>query len=288
MADGSPIFEPRRRSAVEPKIVNLALQGDGAHGAFAWGVLDRLLEGPQVAFEGLSATGAGAINAAVLVYGLTVGGRNGARAALANFWRRISHAGLQPRSVRAMLDAEVDFDRLRTSSAVGLQLGATAVRTGRLRIFETRVIGADHVMASASGGAIDGEAYAPYCGGAARLPFFTASRSRDAILVRATPVSAMEALPCCAALGAELRALTDVSRRIDRGAAAPDALRRLQVHPIEGHGFVAGLGVEWGLMTTMRDLGRAKAAAWLAGGFESLGRRATLRYPPARLEATPA
>jgi len=72
--------------------LNLALQGGGAHGAFTWGVLDRLLEEPRLAFEGISATSAGAMNAVVLAYGIAEGGRDGARRALANFWRRISHA----------------------------------------------------------------------------------------------------------------------------------------------------------------------------------------------------
>ena len=62
------------------KTINLALQGGGAHGAFTWGVLDRLLEEERIAFEGISATSAGAMNAAVLAYGLTVGGREGAQA----------------------------------------------------------------------------------------------------------------------------------------------------------------------------------------------------------------
>ena len=70
------------------KMVNLALQGGGAHGAFTWGVLDRLLEDERIGFEGISATSAGAMNAAVLASGLSVGGREGARKALINFWRR--------------------------------------------------------------------------------------------------------------------------------------------------------------------------------------------------------
>ncbi|HTY65332.1 MAG TPA: patatin-like phospholipase family protein [Alphaproteobacteria bacterium] len=74
------------------KSINLALQGGGAHGAFAWGVIDRLLEDGRIEFEGISATSAGAMNAAVTAYGLTVGGREGARTALAAFWRRISDA----------------------------------------------------------------------------------------------------------------------------------------------------------------------------------------------------
>jgi NTE family protein len=82
------------------KTVNFALQGGGAHGAFTWGVLDRILEDPRIAIEGISATSAGAMNAAVLAYGLTIGGREGARQALTNFWRRVAHAAsfspLQP------------------------------------------------------------------------------------------------------------------------------------------------------------------------------------------------
>jgi NTE family protein len=76
----------------EVKSVNLALQGGGAHGAFAWGVIDRLLEDERIAFDGISATSAGAMNATVMAYGLTIGGRDGARTALAAFWRRISDA----------------------------------------------------------------------------------------------------------------------------------------------------------------------------------------------------
>ena len=76
------------------RTVNLALQGGGAHGAFAWGVLDRLLEEDRLAFEGVSATSAGAMNAVVMAYGLALGGRKGARTALAHFWRRVSHSAL--------------------------------------------------------------------------------------------------------------------------------------------------------------------------------------------------
>jgi NTE family protein len=88
---------PGRRAV---KTINLALQGGGAHGAFTWGVLDRLLEEPSVAFEGVSATSAGAMNASVLAHGLAQGGREGARESLETFWRRVSDAGayspLQP------------------------------------------------------------------------------------------------------------------------------------------------------------------------------------------------
>ena len=71
------------------KRVNLALQGGGSHGAFTWGVLDRLLEDERLEFEGVSGTSAGAMNAAVLAQGLHEGGRDGARQALAGFWEEI-------------------------------------------------------------------------------------------------------------------------------------------------------------------------------------------------------
>ena len=72
------------------KAVNLALQGGCSHGAFTWGVLDRLLEEDQLTVDGITATSAGSMNAVVLAYGLSVGGREGAKKALALFWRRMS------------------------------------------------------------------------------------------------------------------------------------------------------------------------------------------------------
>jgi NTE family protein len=75
-----------------PVAVDLALQGGGAHGAFAWGVLDRLLEEPWLEIEGISGTSAGAMNAAVLIDGHAEGGSEGARAALEQFWGRVSHS----------------------------------------------------------------------------------------------------------------------------------------------------------------------------------------------------
>src|SRR3979490_2886510 len=84
----------------ETKIANLALQGGGSHGAFTWGVLERLLEQPRLERDGVSATSAGAMNAVVLAHGLTVGGREGVVNALADFWQRVAQAakwgGLQP------------------------------------------------------------------------------------------------------------------------------------------------------------------------------------------------
>ena len=54
---------PAPKPATKIKTINLALQGGGAHGAFAWGVLDRLLEDGRISFEGISGTSAGSMNA---------------------------------------------------------------------------------------------------------------------------------------------------------------------------------------------------------------------------------
>lgn len=77
---------------VGQKVVNLGLQGGGSHGAFTWGVLDRLLEEERLAFEGITASSAGAVNAVVLAHGLTVGGRQEARNSLRAFWKKMSEA----------------------------------------------------------------------------------------------------------------------------------------------------------------------------------------------------
>jgi len=75
------------------KPVNIALQGGGAHGAFAWGVLDRILEDERLTIEAISATSAGAMNAVVVAHGVSLGGSAGAREKLNEFWTEISRAG---------------------------------------------------------------------------------------------------------------------------------------------------------------------------------------------------
>ncbi len=77
--------------AVTP--ISLALQGGGAHGAFTWGVLERLLDEPDLLIAGISGTSAGAINACVLAQGLLEDGAAGAKAGLEAFWRRVSQLG---------------------------------------------------------------------------------------------------------------------------------------------------------------------------------------------------
>ncbi len=86
------------------KSLNLALQGGGSHGAFTWGVLDRILEDPYIEIEALSGTSAGALNAVVLAHGFMKDGKNGARAALRDFWRAVSEAAKISPIQRSMWD----------------------------------------------------------------------------------------------------------------------------------------------------------------------------------------
>lgn len=86
------------------KTVSLALQGGGAHGAFTWGVLDRLLEDERVEISAISGTSAGAMNAVVMTNGIMDSGRDGAKQHLETFWRAVSDAARFSPIQRSALD----------------------------------------------------------------------------------------------------------------------------------------------------------------------------------------
>ena len=101
------------------KIINLALQGGGAHGAFTWGTLDRLLEEDNIEIEGITATSAGSVNACALAYGMQLGkqknGRKKAQETLHNVWEQIYKAGAfytpapAPLSMEPFLSWNMDY-----------------------------------------------------------------------------------------------------------------------------------------------------------------------------------
>jgi len=107
----------RTKSAREALVIDLALQGGGAHGAFTWGVLDRVLEEPNLRIEGISGTSAGAMNGALLVSGYGEGGPEGARRALESFWRRVSDAAQLSPFRRTPLDILMGRWTIDTSPA---------------------------------------------------------------------------------------------------------------------------------------------------------------------------
>src|SRR6516165_6491556 len=98
-------MEPAKTTIThDPILVDLALQGGGAHGAFTWGVLDRLLEEPWLGIDGISGTSAGAMNAVVLAHGYIRNGAAGARAGLEDFWHKVSRAARFSPFQRSPLD----------------------------------------------------------------------------------------------------------------------------------------------------------------------------------------
>ena len=179
-------WSPRRPDTQKPSL-SLALQGGGAHGAYTWGVLDRLLEA-GIRIDGISGTSAGAMNAVALAHGWTAGGADGARAALADFWQAVGDSvpfhvellnslnsttdGALPTPMNVMMGfmrlfspyqlnpfelnplrdvvrAQFDFERLRCDCPLKLFIAATTVRTGKVRLFHTAELSEAALLASA-------------------------------------------------------------------------------------------------------------------------------------------
>jgi NTE family protein len=99
----------------ETVMIDLALQGGGSHGAFTWGVLDRLLEEPWLQIEAISGTSAGAMNAAVLVSGYIKGGAQGSREALDTYWERVADSARYSPIQRSLFDRLMNRWSLDTS-----------------------------------------------------------------------------------------------------------------------------------------------------------------------------
>jgi NTE family protein len=99
---------------MKTKKIDLALQGGGSHGAYTWGVIDRLLDDERIDIDGVCGTSAGAMNGVCAVYGLKKGGRGMAKHLLVKFWHKISEAGklsmLQPTWIdKVMSPGNMDY-----------------------------------------------------------------------------------------------------------------------------------------------------------------------------------
>lgn len=93
---------PKAKRTKPEKMINLALQGGGAHGAYAWGALDKLLEDGRIDIDGICATSAGTMNACAVAWGMYKGGPEKAREALHDFWWGIHNAGMKANPVKQM------------------------------------------------------------------------------------------------------------------------------------------------------------------------------------------
>jgi NTE family protein len=249
-AESKTAFQPR---AIEPpqwppRKLSLALQGGGTFAAFTWGVLDRLLQEPDLTFDAISGSSAGAVNAVLLACGLAEGGRDHARALLAHFWNRTINGtsfrqlmligGLSPAStsvsfgsglrlssfdpldlnpLRQELLESINFAALRTAASPKLLIAATRVRDGRPQIFRNADITTDVVLASTcppallSAVEIGDEAF--WDGGHSANPplvrLVQESESADLLVVQAVP-SRDDGVPTTAAA---------IDRRLDQIAA---------------------------------------------------------------------
>jgi len=173
--------------ASNQKTVHLALQGGGAHGAFAWGILDKILEDGRLHIDGLSATSAGAMNATAFAYGRLKGGNDGAREMLQLFWQKVSqiehkiaefpmpiidlfarYSGhnffdgisrvVSPyqfnlsnyNPLKKVLEELIDFEELKQDKLTNLFITTTNVCSGKVRVFDSTELSADVVIASAA------------------------------------------------------------------------------------------------------------------------------------------
>ncbi|MBR0962317.1 patatin-like phospholipase family protein [Bradyrhizobium japonicum] len=209
-----------------PRKLSLALQGGGTFAAFTWGVLERLLEEPDVAIDTISGASAGAINALLLACGLAEGGREGARSRLSRFWVRLMHeasfrslmliGGFSPAGssvafgptlrsgqfdpfdldpLRQAVSRDINFSALRDARCPKLLIAATRIRDGQQQIFGNEAITADVALASTCpplvhcAVEIDGEAY--WDGGLGGNPpllrLVQQTAATDLLLVQVTP-----------------------------------------------------------------------------------------------------
>ncbi|WP_157125849.1 patatin-like phospholipase family protein [Pandoraea norimbergensis] len=341
-----------RRGSAKRKGIDLGLQGGGAHGAYTWGVLDKLLEDGRLEFEGISGASAGTMNALVLAHGLLdrpgVDPREKARESLHSFWLGVSQAGssatawaqtvfswlngrpteypvwhdwmqsmqqwmmpfAQPTAeinpLRTVLEAQVDFERLRESTATRLFVSATNIRTGNIRIFRTHEITLDVAMASAclpwlfKPVKIDDDFYwdGGYLGNPPLYPFYYETLTSDILIVHINPIERKEkpVLPgqimnrvneitFNASLQREFRAISFVHKLLDEGWLKPEFRKRLKyplIHSIRADKELYDLSsstkfvTDWHFLTTLRDRGRDAAARWLDEHFNDVGVRSTV------------
>jgi len=205
--------------------------------------------------------------------------------------------------LRDIVEACIDFDRVRHCDSIRLFISATNVETGRVKVFDSRRLTVDMVMASAclphmfKAVVIDNVPYwdGGYMGNPALFPFHTESDSADTIVVQINPIerkgiprtahdiqNRLNEISFNSSLLKELRAIDFVARLLDEGKLDEGHYRRARIHIIENQAALNPLGAsskvnaEWAFLTHLRDLGRETAQVWLARHFEDLGRRGTV------------
>ncbi|MCA0032574.1 patatin-like phospholipase family protein [Mesorhizobium sp. B263B2A] len=242
------------------QLVDIVVASD-AHGAFVWGVLDRLLEEPGLCFGSIAASGFGAMEAAVLAYGLTLGGRRGARTALTNFWRRVSHASMlmadKASPLRTILEQTIEIAEIRKETCpVRLNILASNARTDAVKVFPSDQLSIDIILAAATvpflfpAVEIDGDIYWGD-GDISALQSFQLVEPGGQLIIAGKPS----------------RSMTTCSDHRVAAMPAPPNLARAQTIFDSAHWAGATMFLrpwtDWGELTAMRDRGRKKVEDWL-------------------------
>ena len=331
------------------KKVSIAMQGGGAHGAFAWGVMDRLLEEDDIYIEGVSGTSAGGMNSASVIDGLIHGGNAGARAKLDQYWREMSdlakkispyqnqinpfdplnknqHANLDNSPGALMMGFMCkflspyqmnplnynpfadfikdffDFAAIRASKERKIYLGATHVKTGKIKIFSNDQFCADALMASAclpylfQAVQVDGEYYwdGGYIANPAIYPLIYDCEATDIILIKLTRTHCPQ-LPKTHAeiqeryneisfnncLVREMRAIHMITKMIDCGIIKDPNIKRMNMHLIQNEYAFKGLNqssalnTDWNFLLSLKEDGRATADKWLKTNKQKLCEKQT-------------
>lgn len=328
------------------KPICLALQGGGSHGAFQWGVLDRLFEDDRIDVKAVTAASAGAMNAAALVTGLEKDGSAGAREALDLLWHEINQSGgrnifgnsglwsqsltrqwlsenplwqasqtlamsmspynfnpfnLNP--LKRVIETVVDFDVLNASK-IKMHVSATNVRAGRSRIFGTKEITPEVLMATAclphmfQAVEIDGEPYwdGGYLANPALYPLFEDQVPHDILLLPLNPLRRDETPRQSAdimdrlneilfnsPLVAELRSLAFVQQMVANGRlSVSDDWTGIKVHAILADEWLGELSLaskfdtEYSFLQRLHGYGREAAERWLDTCFDRVGKSTTI------------
>ncbi len=326
--------------------INLALQGGGAHGAFTWGVLDRLLEDETIEVAGISGTSAGAMNGAAYKSGWVRNGRAGAKESLDWLWGqmgavndlrmpgwmkgmvpsagamsswiaaspafRMGEAITQAISPYAMgpfymnplrqIVEKFEFGFVCSGQEPALFIGATNVRTGKIKVFSGDDVTADAILASAclpdifQAVEIDGEAYwdGGYSGNPPFFPLYNPGLPDDIVVVNINPLyrpdipmssqdihDRINEISFNSSLLRDLRAIDFVQRLIADGAVEQGKMKNVLVHMISDDELMQQLSAATKMVPTptvlaqLKEAGRAAADTFLAEHSQDLNVRSS-------------
>ncbi|MFC3110472.1 patatin-like phospholipase family protein [Undibacterium arcticum] len=319
----------------KPVTINLALQGGGSHGAFTWGVLDRLLEEERIVVDGISGASAGAMNAVVYADGLLDGGVHGAKKALHDFWKAVSETPsigalkipslmefvgaefdlmsrmfspyqtnpLNINPLRDMLNAQIDFPRLRQKSPVKLFICATNVKSGRVKVFKNAELSCDVLLASSclpflfQAVEINGEHYwdGGYMGNPPIFPLYEQTETHDIMIVQINPIERndvpdtspeiidrLNEISFNSPLILELRGIDFVNRMLAEDRVDTGKYKHIKIHAIDSENQMRKFGAssksnsDWGFLQSLHKIGRHAADKWLAENLDAIGERSSV------------